>query len=38
MVVGDRFEILAAASAALVARIALAHISGGEVTRGAIRR
>ncbi len=36
VVLGDRFEILAAASAALVARIPLAHISGGEVTRGAI--
>lgn len=36
VVVGDRFEALAAASAALVARIPLAHISGGEVTRGAI--
>lgn len=36
VVLGDRFEILAAASAALIARIPLAHISGGEVTRGAI--
>lgn len=36
VVTGDRFEILAAASAAMVARIPLAHISGGEVTRGAI--
>lgn len=36
VLLGDRFEILAAASAAMVARIAIAHISGGEVTRGAI--
>jgi UDP-N-acetylglucosamine 2-epimerase (non-hydrolysing)/GDP/UDP-N,N'-diacetylbacillosamine 2-epimerase (hydrolysing) len=36
VVLGDRFEILAAASAALVARIPLAHSSGGEVTSGAI--
>jgi UDP-hydrolysing UDP-N-acetyl-D-glucosamine 2-epimerase len=36
VVLGDRFEILAAASAAIVARIPLAHVSGGEVTRGAI--
>jgi len=36
VVLGDRFEILAAASAAMIARIPLAHISGGEVTRGAI--
>jgi UDP-N-acetylglucosamine 2-epimerase (non-hydrolysing)/GDP/UDP-N,N'-diacetylbacillosamine 2-epimerase (hydrolysing) len=36
VVLGDRFEILAAASAAMVARITLAHISGGEVTQGAI--
>jgi UDP-N-acetylglucosamine 2-epimerase (non-hydrolysing)/GDP/UDP-N,N'-diacetylbacillosamine 2-epimerase (hydrolysing) len=36
VVLGDRFEILAAASAAMVARLPVAHISGGEVTRGAI--
>ncbi len=36
VVLGDRFEILAAASAAMIARIPLAHISGGEVTRGTI--
>jgi len=36
VVLGDRFEILAAASAAMIARIPLAHISGGEVTQGAI--
>lgn len=32
---GDRFEILAAAQAALVARIPVAHIAGGDVTEGA---
>jgi UDP-N-acetylglucosamine 2-epimerase (non-hydrolysing)/GDP/UDP-N,N'-diacetylbacillosamine 2-epimerase (hydrolysing) len=36
VVLGDRFEILAAASAAMMARLPLAHISGGEITRGAI--
>ena len=36
VVLGDRFEMLAAASAALLMRIPLAHISGGEITRGAI--
>jgi UDP-N-acetylglucosamine 2-epimerase (non-hydrolysing)/GDP/UDP-N,N'-diacetylbacillosamine 2-epimerase (hydrolysing) len=36
MVLGDRFEALAAASAAMFARIPLAHISGGEITQGAI--
>jgi GDP/UDP-N,N'-diacetylbacillosamine 2-epimerase (hydrolysing) len=35
VVLGDRFEILAAASAALVARIPVAHIHGGERTEGA---
>jgi GDP/UDP-N,N'-diacetylbacillosamine 2-epimerase (hydrolysing) len=34
-ILGDRFEILSAASAALAARIPLAHISGGEITEGA---
>ncbi len=33
--VGDRFEMLAAASAALVARIPVAHAHGGEITEGA---
>lgn len=33
---GDRYEILAAAQAALVARIPVAHIHGGETTEGAI--
>lgn len=36
VVLGDRFEILAAVTAALVARIPVAHIHGGEVTEGAI--
>lgn len=35
VVLGDRFEILAAASAALVAGISIAHIHGGETTEGA---
>lgn len=36
VLLGDRFEILAAAQAALVARIPIAHIHGGESTIGAI--
>jgi UDP-hydrolysing UDP-N-acetyl-D-glucosamine 2-epimerase len=36
VLLGDRFEILAAASAAMVARIPIAHIHGGESTEGAI--
>jgi UDP-N-acetylglucosamine 2-epimerase (non-hydrolysing)/GDP/UDP-N,N'-diacetylbacillosamine 2-epimerase (hydrolysing) len=35
VVLGDRFETLAAAQAALVARIPIAHIHGGESTEGA---
>jgi len=35
LVLGDRFEILAAVQAALVARIPVAHISGGDTTEGA---
>lgn len=35
VVLGDRFEIFAAVSAALVARIPVAHLSGGEKTEGA---
>lgn len=35
LLVGDRFEILAAATAALVARIPVGHIHGGEATEGA---
>lgn len=36
VVLGDRFEIFAAVSAALVARIPVAHLHGGEATEGAI--
>lgn len=32
---GDRFEILAAAQAALVAKIPVAHLGGGDTTQGA---
>lgn len=35
-VLGDRYEILAAVQAALVARIPVAHLHGGETTEGAI--
>lgn len=35
LVLGDRYEILAAATAALISRIPIAHISGGDVTEGA---
>ena len=34
LVLGDRFEIFAAVSAALVARIPVAHLHGGEATEG----
>lgn len=36
VLLGDRFEILAAAQAAMVARIPIAHLHGGETTEGAI--
>jgi UDP-hydrolysing UDP-N-acetyl-D-glucosamine 2-epimerase len=36
ILLGDRYELLAAASVALVMDIPLAHISGGDVTEGAI--
>lgn len=36
VLLGDRYEILAAAEAALVANIPIAHIHGGEITEGAI--
>ena len=36
VVLGDRFEIFAAATAALVALIPVAHCHGGEITAGAI--
>jgi UDP-hydrolysing UDP-N-acetyl-D-glucosamine 2-epimerase len=35
LVLGDRFEILAAAQAALIHNVALAHIAGGDTTEGA---
>ncbi len=35
IVLGDRFELLAAAAAALVARIPVAHLHGGESSEGA---
>lgn len=35
VVLGDRFEILAAAQAAMLARVPLAHIHGGETSEGA---
>ena len=35
ILLGDRFEIFSAASAALVAQIPIAHIHGGETTEGA---
>jgi UDP-N-acetylglucosamine 2-epimerase (non-hydrolysing)/GDP/UDP-N,N'-diacetylbacillosamine 2-epimerase (hydrolysing) len=36
LVLGDRFEIFAAAQAAMIMRIPIAHIHGGELTQGAI--
>ena len=36
VVLGDRFEALCAAAAACVSRIPVAHIHGGELTRGAM--
>lgn len=36
IVLGDRYEIYAAAIAALIYRIPIAHIHGGELTQGAI--
>lgn len=35
LVLGDRFEIFSAAAAAMVARIPVAHVHGGEATEGA---
>jgi GDP/UDP-N,N'-diacetylbacillosamine 2-epimerase (hydrolysing) len=35
LILGDRFEIFSAAAAALVARIPVAHVHGGETTEGA---
>lgn len=36
VLLGDRFEILAAAQTAMVARIPIAHLHGGELTEGLI--
>ncbi len=36
LVLGDRYEILMAASAAMIARIPIAHCHGGEATEGVI--
>ncbi len=36
VLLGDRFEILAAAQSAMVSRIPIAHIHGGELTEGVI--
>jgi len=36
VVLGDRYEIFSAASAAMIARIPIAHIHGGEATQGLI--
>ena len=35
MILGDRYEMLVAATAALIARIPIAHICGGDTTEGA---
>jgi UDP-hydrolysing UDP-N-acetyl-D-glucosamine 2-epimerase len=35
LVLGDRYEILGAVQAALIARIPVAHIAGGDITEGA---
>lgn len=35
IILGDRFELLGAAQAALIARIPIAHIAGGDTTEGA---
>ena len=36
IILGDRYEMLMAASAAMIARIPIAHIHGGEKTEGAV--
>ena len=36
VILGDRYEILSIAICALIAKIPIAHISGGEITEGAI--
>lgn len=35
VVLGDRFEILAAVQAAMIAKIPVAHLAGGDITEGA---
>jgi len=35
LVLGDRYEIMVAAQAAMIARIPIAHLHGGELTEGA---
>jgi len=35
IILGDRYEILAAATAAVIAKIPIVHLHGGEVTKGA---
>lgn len=34
LVLGDRYEVFSAATAAMIAKIPIAHIHGGEITRG----
>lgn len=34
LVLGDRYELLAAAQSALIARVPVAHIAGGDITEG----
>ncbi|WP_274362521.1 UDP-N-acetylglucosamine 2-epimerase [Paenibacillus thermotolerans] len=36
VLLGDRYEILCAAQAAMIAKIPIAHLHGGEVTEGAV--
>ena len=36
IVLGDRYEIFAAASAAMISNIPIAHLHGGEITEGAV--
>ena len=36
ILLGDRYEILAAAFAALIARVPIAHLCGGDITEGAM--
>ena len=36
LLLGDRYEILVAATAAMMARVPIAHLAGGDITEGAI--